>query len=352
MADKVKAPESGGSGILGGIGRLLLKEAQDYAEARGERLLRSLGQRVVGTLEGTGGGGGSAVGQGAREAAGALAKGESPVKSVASGVTGTVKGALGRGGGVRKSTNIIEDVDVGVPISTAYNQWTQFQEFASFMKGVEGVDQSDELKTNWRLKIGLSRRSWEGSITEQVPDRRIAWTSQGAKGSTKGVVTFHPLADDLTKVIVVMEYTAVGPFEKVGNMMRLQLRRVRLDLREFKKFVSMRGEETGAWRGEIRDGEVVGEDQEGRTAEGEQPSAEGSQQPEAEDQQPPEPEASAQAAEEPQRAEEEDEEGDEETPEQGRAEDSDRPAEQAQPAEEDEKSREPAASGGSRRRRS
>lgn len=248
--------------VAGSAGKTLLHEAQNYAEARGEEMIRNLGQKAVGALSGDG----PALGGGV----GGLA-----TQALTSGVKGIAQRALGKGGrkgrGNRKSTNIIEDIDVGVPVSVAYNQWTQYQEFAGFMKGVEGVDQADdETKTNWRLKVGPSRRSWQATTAEQVPDRRIKWSSQGAKGSTKGVVTFHPLADDLTKIIVVMEYTAVGPFEKVGNMMRLQLRRVRLDLREFKKFITTQGEETGEWRGEIRDGEVVSEGDEGQQDQGRQ----------------------------------------------------------------------------------
>jgi uncharacterized membrane protein len=259
-----KANEDKGGGLLGHITQRLASEAEQYLQAQGEKVLRNAGQRLTGFIDNLGDG--SMQGEATKEAAKQFVQGGSPTKAVLSGAAGAVKsvfgqngkgGGDGKGAGSRKSTNIIEDIDVGVPLSVAYNQWTQFQEFASFMKGVEGVDVKDEIESNWRLKIGLSRRSWEGQITEEVPDRRIGWTSQGAKGSTKGVISFHPLADDLTKVIVVIEYTAAGPFEKVGNMMRLQLRRVRLDLREFKKFISMQNEETGSWRGEIRDGEVV-----------------------------------------------------------------------------------------------
>jgi uncharacterized membrane protein len=263
------------AGLLGGLRswasgnpatERLVSAAGQYAQAKGEKLLRGAGQRLVGAIERAGSG--SPLDEAAKQAAGSVLKGGSPAKSLLSGATGAVKSVFGRDGqdggggggqskGGQRATNIIEDIDVGVPISVAYNQWTQFQEFSDFMKGVEGVDADDEVKSNWRLKVGPSRRSWEATITEQIPDRRIGWTSQGAKGSTKGVVSFHPLADDLTRVVVVLEYTPVGPVERIGDMMRLQLRRVRLDLREYKKFVAMRNEETGAWRGEIRDGEVV-----------------------------------------------------------------------------------------------
>ncbi|MGW5366166.1 SRPBCC family protein, partial [Actinopolymorpha pittospori] len=102
-----------------------------------------------------------------------------------------------------------------------------------------------------------SHRSWKATVTEQVPDRKIAWTSEGAKGTTKGVVTFHPLADDLTKVLLVLEYYPGGVVEKTANLWRAFGRRARLDLKHFRRFVSMRGEATGAWRGEIQDGQVV-----------------------------------------------------------------------------------------------
>src|SRR6476469_5087371 len=125
------------------------------------------------------------------------------------------------------------------------------------MKGVDSVDQTDEVNSNWRVKVFKSRRNFKSTVTEQIPDRKIAWSAEGAKGTTKGVVTFHPLADDLTQVLLVMEYYPQGLFEKTGNIWRAQGRRARLDLKHFRRFVMMRGEATGSWRGEIRDGEVV-----------------------------------------------------------------------------------------------
>ncbi|MFH8408400.1 SRPBCC family protein [Streptomyces sp. NPDC018019] len=176
----------------------------------------------------------------------------------------TVKGAVGKltgkrkgGGGKSKAVTISEDVDVGVPVREAYNQWTQFQEFSTFAKGVQGVESADDTDSHWRAKIFWSTRSWKAHTTEQIPDERIAWTSEGAKGTLKGVVTFHELAADLTRVLLVIEYHPKGLFEKTGNIWRAQGRRVRLDLKHFRRFVMMRGEATGEWRGEIRDGEVV-----------------------------------------------------------------------------------------------
>ncbi|MEU7260127.1 SRPBCC family protein [Streptomyces rimosus] len=176
----------------------------------------------------------------------------------------TVKGAVGKltgkrkgGGGKGKFVTISEDVDVGVPLREAYNQWTQFQEFSTFAKGVQGVESADDTDSNWRAKIFWSTRSWKAHTTEQIPDERIAWTSEGAKGTLKGVVTFHELAESLTRVLLVIEYYPKGLFEKTGNIWRAQGRRARLDLKNFRRFVMMRGEATGEWRGEIRDGEVV-----------------------------------------------------------------------------------------------
>lgn len=160
-------------------------------------------------------------------------------------------------GGGHKSLTVIEDIDIGVPVRETYNQWTQFQEFSRFAKGVVDVEQEDDTTTQWEVKIAKASRSWKGSITEQIPDERIAWTSEGPKGTTKGVVTFHPLGENLTKVLLVMEYFPKGVVEKAGSLLRAQGRRARLDLKEFRKFVMMRGEATGGWRGEIHGGEVV-----------------------------------------------------------------------------------------------
>jgi uncharacterized membrane protein len=263
--------ESGG-GMLSGLAnspvvKSLGDAAKDYAKARGGDLARKVGERVSGatdSLNDTAENGGfkaTAVGEMAKR----VTQGDSPVKAalggVGSGIKEKVSGLLGRkksgGSGNKKFMSIIEDIHIGVPVDVAYDQWTQYQEFASFMKGVESVDQTDDVSSNWRAKVFKSRRNWKATVTEQIPDRKIAWTSDGAKGTTKGVVTFHPLADDLTQVLLVIEYYPQGLFEKTGNIWRAQGRRARLDLKHFRRFVMMRGEATGSWRGEIRDGEVV-----------------------------------------------------------------------------------------------
>ena len=279
--------EQGGGGLMGALKNnpmvgQLGQAAKDYAKARGQDAVKKVGDKVSGVTGSltdkaeNGGFKSTAV----SSAVQGVAEGESPVKAalggVGDGIKEKVKSAFGKGGGSgnKKFVSIIEDISVGVPVDVAYNQWTQFQEFASFSKGVESVDQTDEVNSNWRVKVFKSRRNWKASVTEQIPDRRIAWTSEGAKGTTKGVVTFHPLADDLTQVLLVIEYYPQGLFEKTGNIWRAGGRRARLDLKHFRRFVMMRGEETGSWRGEIRDGEVVRSPEEVEEDEQEQSSAE------------------------------------------------------------------------------
>ncbi|MGW0188634.1 SRPBCC family protein [Streptomyces sp. NPDC003362] len=171
----------------------------------------------------------------------------------------TEGGAGGRSGsGGVKATHIMEAVDVGVPLRTAYDQWTVFEDFSGFTKGVRSVSKSDDVESTWHAKVGPSKRSWRATVQEQVPDERIVWTSEGAKGTTRGAVTFHELAPRLTRIVVVVEYDPAGLFEKTGNLWRAQGRRLRLDLKHFARHVTLHAdEEVEGWRGEIRDGEVV-----------------------------------------------------------------------------------------------
>ena len=261
----------GGGGLLGALRNnpavsQLGEAARGYAKARGADAVQKIGGKltgVTGSLQDKAEGGGFKA-TAVTKAVQGVAEGDSPLKAAVSGVGAGIKekvasafGKSGGAGGNKKFVNIIEDITVGVPVDVAYDQWTQYQEFGSFMKGVESVDQVDEVNTNWRVKVAKSRRSWKASVTEQIPDRRIVWTSEGAKGTTKGVITFHPLADDLTQILLVMEYYPKGLFEKTGNIWRAPGRRARLDLKHFRRFVMFRNEATGSWRGEIRDGEVV-----------------------------------------------------------------------------------------------
>ena len=162
-----------------------------------------------------------------------------------------VKMGGGDGSGPPKLSHLIEEhTEVAVPRSEAYNQWTQFETFPSIVKGAEQVEQRERDKVRWTAKIGPSRRTWTTEITEQVPDERIAWKSEGGL-QMRGVVTFHSLDDDLTRVLVQIQYDPNGPVEQVGNLLRIQRRRVRRDLRLFKHFIELRGEATGAWRSRI-----------------------------------------------------------------------------------------------------
>ena len=151
---------------------------------------------------------------------------------------------------------IKEHQDIGVPRSVAYNQWTQLEELPALLKAVESVEQSDEVTSTWTAKIGPVRREWTAEITEQVPDQRIAWRATGGADNF-GVMTFHMLDDALTRVQVEMEYHPNGLVEKIGSLFLAPRKRARKELRLFKHYIELEGEETGAWRGEIRDAEVV-----------------------------------------------------------------------------------------------
>jgi uncharacterized membrane protein len=148
-------------------------------------------------------------------------------------------------GGVTKS------VDVAVPVRTAYNQWTQFEEFPRFMEGVQEVRQLSDTMTHWRTEIGGVKREFDAEITEQLPDERVAWTStEGTRQA--GVVTFHRLDADHTRVTAQIEFEPDGVVEKAGDVLGVVDRRVKGDLDRFKEFLEGRGGvETGAWRGEV-----------------------------------------------------------------------------------------------------
>lgn len=145
---------------------------------------------------------------------------------------------------------IEKSIEVNVPVRTAYNQWTQFEDFPKFMEGVQHVEQLDDRRLHWRADIGGKMKEWDAEITEQIPDTRIAWHSVGGVKNA-GVVTFHRLSDDRTKIMVQMEYGPETFTEKVGDFLGAATRRVQADLGRFKEFIEERGHETGAWRGEI-----------------------------------------------------------------------------------------------------
>ena len=147
-------------------------------------------------------------------------------------------------------SDVTESVDVNVPVSTAYNQWTQFESFPQFMEGVESVTQTDKLHTHWVTSVGGARREFDAEITEQHPDERIAWKSIGGDTSHAGVVTFHRLSADQTRVTVQLVWKPQGLVETVGSMLNLDDHQVKADTKRFKKFIEEQGTATGQYRGE------------------------------------------------------------------------------------------------------
>ena len=146
--------------------------------------------------------------------------------------------------------SVESSIDVNVPVTTAYNQWTQFEDFPEFMEGVEYVHQIDDTHLRWAAEIGGEREEWEATITEQTPDQRIAWTSTSGKDNA-GVVTFHRIDDMTTRVTLQMDWDPQGMKEKAGSMLGRDEAQVKADLERFKEFIESRGVETGAWRGEV-----------------------------------------------------------------------------------------------------
>ena len=147
-------------------------------------------------------------------------------------------------------SQVIETVDVDVPVRTAYNQWTQFESFPQFMEGVERIDQISDTRNHWVTSIAGVRREFDTEITEQHPDLRVAWRAVDGQDHA-GVVTFHRLSDTSTRVTVQMDYEAHGLVESVGDKLGFIDRRIKGDLKKFKEFMEARGAETGAWRGEV-----------------------------------------------------------------------------------------------------
>ncbi|NEC50768.1 SRPBCC family protein [Actinospica acidiphila] len=251
----------------------LKAELQDYLAAQATRLLTGVGQKLgetTGKLNDIAEGNSPGFAKLAADGGKKLAEGKGPLRTAvelgATRAKDNVKGALknlGGGGGKRKKSSgnkptvIMEYIDVGVPLRTAYDQWTQYQDFSTFAKGVKSANKSDDTTSDWQAKIWWSNRSWKATTNEQVPDDRIAWSTEGAKGTMKGVVSFHKIAENLTRVLMVIEYYPSGFFEKTGNIWRAQGRRARLDLKNFARFITIKGEAEDSWRGEIREGEVV-----------------------------------------------------------------------------------------------
>ncbi|MER6398993.1 SRPBCC family protein [Kitasatospora sp. NPDC001603] len=253
---------------VSGLDRLR-EEVVHYLGAQAEHLAEKAGGKlteVTDQLSDVAANGGTLPAVGAR-----VLQGDSPVKafvgekakSLKDNVVGKFKEAFGKGGkggkkaGSTKVMNIVEVLDVGVPLRLAYDRWTQYEQFSGFTKGVRSVNKGDDVSSDWKVKVGPSTRSWKATVQEQVPDERIVWSSEGAKGTTHGAVSFHELTPTLTRIVLVVEYFPSGLFEKTGNLWRAQGRRLRLDFKNFQRYVTFGDDEVDGWRGEIRDGEVV-----------------------------------------------------------------------------------------------
>ena len=147
-------------------------------------------------------------------------------------------------------SGVMESVDVGVPVRTAYDQWTQFEEFPRFMEGVAEVRQVSDTMTHWVIDVAGQQREFDARITEQHPDERVAWASTDGPHHS-GVVTFHRIDDDRSRVTVQLEVDPQGAMETAADASGMLRRRVKGDLKRFKQFIEARGQETGAWRGEV-----------------------------------------------------------------------------------------------------
>lgn len=147
--------------------------------------------------------------------------------------------------------HVEKSIDLNVPVSTAYNQWTQFEEFPKFMDGVQEVKQIDDTHMHWKAKIGGKEKEWDAQVTEQVPDQKIAWHSTSGP-ENGGAVFFHPFAESSCKVTLRLSYDPDGMVEKVGDMLGFVSRQVEGDLNRFRDYIMAKGTETGAWRGEVK----------------------------------------------------------------------------------------------------
>jgi uncharacterized membrane protein len=242
------------------------EQLQGLASAMADRGVSAVTDRLDGLTDKMSGSAGETVKN--------MAKGDSaPKAALKAGVEGVkdkVSEAVGGDKGGKKGkdkklkfTNIVDELDLPVPRAVAYKVWTQFEEFPNFMKKVESVEQQEDGTVEWKAQIAWSHRSWTAEIIDQVPNERIVWRSKGEKGHVDGAVTFHELTPDLTRMLVNLEYYPQGFFERTGNLWRAQGRRVRLELKFFRRYLTsevlLRQDEVEGWPGEIHDGEVTEE---------------------------------------------------------------------------------------------
>lgn len=248
----------------------LKQQAGDFAKTVGRKAVNSVGDRVekfADRLDGAGSGAAPAAQAGAEE----IAEGKSPAKAALSAATTGVKekvkglfggGSSGSGGsGDFKFSNIVETAEVGVPLNVAYNAFTMFEDWPDFMKKVENVERTDDVTLSIKGQAVWSHRTWEATITEQVPDSHIVWESTGEKGYISGSISFHEVAPRLTRIIAVGEYHKQGFIEGIGALWFTVPRRFRLELKFFvhhvMRQIMLDPDSVEGWRGEIRDGELV-----------------------------------------------------------------------------------------------
>jgi len=233
---------------------ILTEAATKYAAAKASEVVTRVGQRASGTgpkkdqdpdKKGFMGATAEKLGEGA-----------SPIKSAVSGLGTSIKEGVGglfkRKGGSKRPHNIVEEIIVGVPPDVCWAAYTQWEEFPSFMKGPTNVNRGDETpedqledgqhpmegeETNWTAKIFMSTRSWKATTVDYDPPKRISWTSEGAKGSVDGTITFTPIGDNATLMAVEIEYRSKGPVEWMGQRWHTVGKRVRLDMKHFRRYV-------------------------------------------------------------------------------------------------------------------
>jgi len=325
--------------VLRPVAKQATTTAAKYAVSKGPDLVKD---KVVPKVAGAGGAG--AIAKGVLSKGGGAAGG---VGQLAGGIAEKVGGGKGKGGkkptghGRGRRLPVQEYVDVAVDIETAYDQFTQFEDWPNFMHRLEKVEQRDDTTLMFNENIWGVRRSWEAEIVEQKPCERIVWRSKGPL-QTVGVATFHRLSDNLTRVQINMDFQPQGLFEKTASGMRLSRRALRSDLMRFKAFMEMRDDTTGSWRGTIEEGEVTetpedAEQSADEDREGEEPEAAEGEEPEAaEDEDFDESEEDEGAEDEPDASgEEEDEDDYEEEPEASAEDDEEEPEASAEDDEEE-----------------
>ena len=245
--------------------RKLSAPSADSAKDAGAGIVGKVSAGAKGRVEDLTEGAKNSVGKGVKEAvsdkvgeadAPGLVKGIGK-KMIPGGGGGESKGKKGTPGvGKGRRMPVQQEVDIGVPLSVAYNQWTQFEEWPQFMHRLDQATQEDDCTVSFRTKIWGMSKEFVGQVVEQRPDERIQWTVKEGVAHT-GVVIFHELAPNLTRVQVTLDVEPGSLREKAARGMRHVKRAVRADLHRFKAFIEMQEVETGAWRGEIHDGEVV-----------------------------------------------------------------------------------------------